>query len=386
MEDLSRLFEPLTLIKGVTLRNRVVMSPMTTWASNDDATVSDEEIAYYQRRVQGVGLVITGCTHVSPSGVGFTGEFGSDQDRFIPGLRRLASTAKSGGATAILQIFHAGNRALPDRVPGGDIVSASAGRGEAHAFAACDVPARALTETEILAIIADFGATTRRAIEAGFDGIELHGAHSFLLQCFFSPLYNRRTDRWGGSLENRLRFPVAVIQEVRRVIAAHADRPFILGYRVSPEESGEGGFRISDAYDMIDGVIDAGVDYVHASLASVHDSKPIDATDDTTIAELIVRHVGGRVPVIAAGQLRTPAQAADALAAGLSLVAVGQGLIMNPDWVQLAQAGRAQQITTSLDADAVRVLAIPKKLWTIIDAATGWFSITRATAHAEAVA
>ena len=182
--------------------------------------------------------MITGCTHVSPNGVGFTGEFGSDSDRFTPGLRRLASTAKSGGAMAILQIFHAGNRAPPELIPGGDIVSASNGLGEPSPFAPCDIPARALTEPEILAIIADFGAATRRAIEAGFDGVELHGAHDFLIQNFFSPLHNRRTDRWGGSLENRLRFPLAVIGQVRRVIAAHADRPFVLGYRVSPEEPG----------------------------------------------------------------------------------------------------------------------------------------------------
>ena len=107
----ATLFEPFELITGVTLRNRVAMAPMTTWASNDDGTVSDAEDAYYRRRVTGVGLVITGCTHVQANGVGFTGEFAAHDDAFVPSLRRLAAAAKSGGAPAILQIFHAGAKA-----------------------------------------------------------------------------------------------------------------------------------------------------------------------------------------------------------------------------------------------------------------------------------
>ena len=373
----SSIFEVLSLADGVTLRNRVVMAPMTTWASDDDLTVSDEEIAYYRRRANGVGLVITGCTHVSANGIGFTHEFASDDDRFTPGLRRLAEATKSGGAKAILQIFHAGNRALPELIPGGDIVSASAGPGEPSPFAPCNVPARALTEDEILAIVADFGAAARRAIEAGFDGVELHGAHGFLIQNFFSPLYNRRADAWGGSLENRLRFPLAVIAEVRRVIAAHADRPFVLGYRVSPEEAAEGGLRITDAYALVDAIIPAGVDYVHASLASVLDSRPIGATDGATIAQLLVDHVAGRVPVIAAGQIRTPNQADAALARGLPLIAIGQGLVMNPDWVELARTGQTDKITARLHVSALADIAMPGRLWAVIDATTGWFAIDR---------
>jgi len=384
MDAESLLFEPFVLAEGVTLRNRVVMAPMTTWASNDDLSVSDQEIAYYRRRAQGVGLVITGCTHVSPSGIGFTHEFASDDDRYLPGLRRLADAAKSGGAKAILQIFHAGNRALPRLAPGGDIVSASAGAGEPSPFAPCDVPARALTEDEILAIVADFGAATRRAIAAGFDGVELHGAHGFLLQNFVSPLYNRRADRWGGSVENRLRFPLAVIAEIRRVVAAHADRPFVLGYRISPEEAADGGLRITDAYALIDAIVDAGVDYVHASLASVLDSRPIGQTDGATLAGRLVAHIAGRAPMVAAGQVRTPDQAETALARGLPLVAIGQGLVMNPDWVELARTGRAERIKSRLDVSTLGDIAMPEKLWAVIDATTGWFAIQREPERAMA--
>jgi len=380
----TKLFEQFDIARGITLRNRVVMAPMTTWSANDDRTISDQEDAYYRRRVKGVGLVITGCSHVSPSGIGFTDEFASYDDRFTPSLRRLADAAKSGGARAVLQIFHAGNRALPELVPGGDIVSASALTGEPSPFANCEIPARALTHTEILAIVADFGQATRRAIEAGFDGVELHGAHSFLIQNFLSPHYNQRTDVWGGSAENRMRFPVAVVQEVKRVIEAHAGRPFVLGYRISPEETVEGGLRLDDALGLIDRLVEAGVDYVHASLGSVLESRPIGEVDGQTLAQRIVEHVAGRVPVIAAGQVRTPDQAERAIASGLPMVAIGQGLVMNPDWVDLARDGRADEIQTAIDPSKVARLALPAKLWAAIQAATGWFVIKTEPALATA--
>jgi 2,4-dienoyl-CoA reductase-like NADH-dependent reductase (Old Yellow Enzyme family) len=368
------LFEPLAFAKAITLRNRVVMAPMTTWASNADGTVSDEEVAYYRRRVNGVGLVITGCTHVLPNGIGFTDEFAAYDDSFVPSLRRLAEAARSGGAPAVLQLFHAGNKAVPALVPGGELVSASAVTTEAGPFSPPVTP-RALTQDEILDVIRAFGQATRRAIEAGFDGIELHGAHGFLIQNFFSPRFNRRTDAWGGSLENRMRFPLAVMQEVKRVIAAHATRPFLLGYRISPEEPSEGGLRIDDTHVLVDRLVDSGIDYIHASLTSVLAAKPIGGLGEKTTVQLILERVGGRVPVIAAGQIRTPDQAAKAMEQGLSLVAVGQGLVMNPDWVELARSDLDERIDTALSTSKVPHIAIPGKLWRVIEATTGWFQL-----------
>src|SRR4051812_26627567 len=192
----SNLFESFTFKNGITIKNRVVMAPMTTWSSNDDYTVSDEEVKYYKKRVNGVGLVITGCTHVQENGIGFTHEFAAYDDKFIPSLKRLATAAKSGGAPAILQMFHAGVKTSPDLVS--DIVAASAVAGDAGASAPAVMP-RALADEEAEDVAPAFGAATRRAIEAGFDGVELHGAHGFLLQNFLSPHFNQRKDRWGGS-------------------------------------------------------------------------------------------------------------------------------------------------------------------------------------------
>ncbi|BCV40835.1 NADH-dependent flavin oxidoreductase [Shewanella algae] len=374
---LDACLQPLTFTNGITLRNRIVMAPMTTWSANPDGTVSDQELAYYRHRTNGVGMVITGCTHVMANGIGFTDEFAAHDDSFIPSLRSLAQAAKSGGAPAILQIFHAGNKAIPGLVPDGKIVSASALKTPGGSFNKGEVVSQALTQEEILQVIHAFGETTRRAIEAGFDGVELHGAHGFLIQNFFSPLYNQRTDDWGGSLENRMRFPLALVAEVRRVIDTHAKQPFLLGYRISPEESVEAGLRIADSLMLIDHLIDHEVDYIHASLMDILNSRPIDAITDQLTAEVITRHVADRVPVIAAGKVRVPSEAEEALSLGLSFVAVGKGLVMNPQWVELAQHQRVSEIDTELSSSKVSEIVIPDKLWGVIDASrgNGWFPL-----------
>ena len=373
-EKYSNLMESFTFKNGVTLRNRVVMAPMTTWASNDDYTVSDEELNYYKKRVTGVGMVITGCTRVQPNGIGFANEFAAYDDSFIPSLRKLAEATKSGGAQAILQIFHVGNKALPAFTPNGDVVSSSALETEATAFAPSVTP-RELSHDEIMEVIHAFGEMTRRAIEAGFDGVELHGAHGFLLQNFMSPFFNRREDQWGGSLENRLRFPVAVIREIKSVIKKLATKPFTLGYRISPDEPQEGGLRMQDTYALIERLIEEDVDYVHASLASALSSKPVDSQDEKTYLELIVEKANGRIPVLAAGSMVTPDDVAIGLDKGLSLAVVGQGLIMNPDWIEKVQNGQESEIQTTIKASTVSELELPEKLWGVIQASGPWFKL-----------
>jgi 2,4-dienoyl-CoA reductase-like NADH-dependent reductase (Old Yellow Enzyme family) len=274
----------------------------------------------------------------------------------------------------VLQIFHAGNKAVPELSPNGEIVSASAVGIQASAFAAAATP-RELTHDEIIAAIGAFGDATRRAIEAGFDGIELHGAHGFLLQNFLSPHFNQRQDQWGGSLENRMRFALAVVAEVQRAAQAHAKTPFVIGYRISAEEPDADGLRIDDSLTLIDRLIEAKVDYVHVSLGSILDNKPIDSSGPATIAQIVLEHVSGRIPVFAAGQILIPAQADAALALGLSGVAVGRGLIINPNWVELAQAENDSSIATTLDPALVSDLGIPAKLWGIIQAVSGWFTL-----------
>ncbi|HHZ2715582.1 TPA: NADH-dependent flavin oxidoreductase [Escherichia coli] len=371
------LFSPFMLTEKIKLRNRIVMAPMTTWSANPDGTISEQELEFYKRRSQNVGLVITGCTYVTPSGIGFTHEFAAYDDRFINSLEKLAAAAKSGGAPAILQIFHAGNKAIPELVPNNDVISASASSVKSGDFMKRVVQSREMTENEIQETIRAFGDVTKRAIKAGFDGIELHGAHGFLLQNFFSPLFNQRNDRWGGDLEGRMRFPLAVLQEVKNVVYEYATKPFAIGYRISPEESATGGLRIEDTYKLLDRLISSGISYIHTSLVSINDSYPVESPNDPRTIELILNHIAGRVPVIAAGKIRTPSQAQEAISTGLPLVAIGKGLVINPEWVTLAESGRGHEIQTTLNPQLVPELTIPDKLWDQIQASkgTGWFPL-----------
>lgn len=371
------LFSPFMLTEKIKLRNRIVMAPMTTWSANPDGTISEQELEFYKRRSQNVGLVITGCTYVTPSGIGFTHEFAAYDDRFINSLEKLAAAAQSGGAPAILQIFHAGNKAIPELVPNNDVISASASSVKTGDFMKRVVQSREMTENEIQETIRAFGDVTKRAIKAGFDGIELHGAHGFLLQNFFSPLFNQRNDRWGGDLEGRMRFPLAVLQEVKNVVYEYATKPFAIGYRISPEESATGGLRIEDTYKLLDRLISSGISYIHTSLVSINDSYPVESPNGPRTIELILNHIAGRVPVIAAGKIRTPSQAQEAISTGLPLVAIGKGLVINPEWVTLAESGRGHEIQTTLNPQLVPELTIPDKLWDQIQASrgTGWFPL-----------
>lgn len=349
------------------LRNR--SAPMTTWAANPDLTISDAEAVYYRRLAGAVGLVITGCTQVTPNGISFSHECAATDDSYLPSLKKLAEATKNGCGPAILPLFHAGAKALPDLTPNSAILAPPT------PFAPAQAP-RALHESEIHDLIAAFGQATRRAIEAGFDGIELHGARGFLLLNFSSPASNPRSDQWGDSLANRMRFALSVVAEVKCVIAARAPRPFVLSYRISPEEPGENDYGVTDSLALLDHLITAGIDYIHTSPASALNDRPMNDPNGETIAARVAAYAAGRIPVIAAGGLRAPEQASQALALGLSVAAVGQGLVMNPDWVELAETGSADQIETMLDPQHVTALAIPEKLWAVIDATPGWFALT----------
>lgn len=370
--DINELFQNFTFKKGIETKNRIAMSPMTTWASNDDYTISDDEIKHYEARSGNVGMVITGCTRVMANGIGFNNEYASYDDSFLPSLKKLAAAAKKGGSPAILQIYHAGNKAVLDLIPDGVPVSASPIALVPSAFYAGGVVSRELSHEEILKMIKAFGETTHRAIKAGFDGIELHGAHGFLLQNFFSPYYNQRTDHWGGSSEKRMNFAAEVIKEIKYVIEEYADRPFLIGFRISPEEPES--YSVRDTFPLIDKLIDCGIDYLHVSLADLLSQKPMDDKDgDATILNLILDHVHYRVPVVAAGGIKQFQDAIAAINMGLSLVAVGHGFIINPNWVELAaNEEEADEVLSMSKADE---LAIPKKLQDFIQVATGFFQV-----------
>lgn len=364
------LFQPLRLRSGVELKNRVVMAPMTNFSSNDDGTVTDAEVAYYSRRSHGVSMVVTACTNVTENGKGFPGEFAAHTDDMIPSLRKLAEAIRGQGAKAVLQVFHGGRQCPPNLVDG-DVVSASAVAAEQDGA----VVPRALEENEIHEIIRAFGETTRRAIEAGYDGVEIHGANGYLIQQFFSPHSNRRTDAWGGTLEKRMAFPLAIVDEIQRVVAEKADRPFLIGYRFSPEEATEPGITMSDTFALIDALADKGLDYLHVSLQDFWSNPRRGAGEEKTRMAWIQERVGDKVPVIGVGSIHTPQEAVQALATGVAMIALGREIIMEPDWVEKIGAGREAEIATTLTAQDQTRLVVPDPLWQAIIHTPGWFPV-----------
>lgn len=380
MNKYNKLFSPLAFDKGISLKNRLVMAPMTTWASNEDFTISNEEVEYYHKRVNGVGLVITGCTHVTANGIGFTHEFAGYDDTFLPSLKKLAKAAQSGGASAILQMFHAGNKAIPGLIPNGEVVSASVVSSGPILLSDKENLPKELNENEILEIIKAFGETTKRAIEAGFDGVEIHGAHGFLLQNFISSFFNKRNDQWGGSLENRLRLSLEIVREVKKVVLEYVDRPFLIGYRISPEEIPQQTYGLQDTFILIDKLIEEKIDYLHFSLLDAVNQKPIDSEfSDEPISVVLNNYVNNRVPVLVAGGITTPAMANQVLEYGVSMVAIGRTLVINPDWVELVESGEEEKIVSNLKLDTVEDKKIPLKMMTIFEALEGWVPLESKT-------
>ncbi|MDQ0060480.1 NADH-dependent flavin oxidoreductase [Paenibacillus harenae] len=360
------LFEPLNLPNQIRLKNRVVMAPMTHMSSQPDGTISDQEVEYYTRRAQGVGMVITAATWVAPNG-GIPGAPAADRDEVIPGLRKLASAIQEQGAKAILQIFHSGRQASLN----GDLVSASAVPERREGAL---VP-RELTETEVEELIHAYGQAARRAVESGFDGVEIHGANGNLLHQFFSPFTNRRSDRFGGALEKRMTFALEIVDEVKRIAAVHAKKPFIIGYRLSPEESETPGITMAETLPFIDALAMKGLDYLHISLKNYEAVPRRGIVDSRTRLAIIQERAGRHLPVIGVGNVQTPEDAINALQTGAQLVALGRELVMEPDWMKLIAEGNEAGIQTTLSLQDQHKLVIPNGMWQLILSVPGWFPV-----------
>lgn len=355
----QKLQQPFSLNEQVTLQNHIVMAPMTTWSSYADQTVSAKEVAYYGARAKSAGMVITGSSHIQENGVGFANELGIYEDRFIPGLTKLATAIKAGGAKALVQLNHAGNKALPQFISDHDVVSASPVAASETPFAPAQTP-RALNEDEILQVIKDFGAATKRAIEAGFNGVEIHGAHGFLIQNFLSPHYNQRTDAWGGNLNNRLRFALAVVDEIKQVAAKYADESFIIGYRITLEERERDGLSLTDTEALIKRLINKKISYLHLSLGDALTDHEHDSEDATPFIQRISKLVEHKVPLIAAGSFNSFARMEKGLASGLDLVAVGSALVAHPDLFN------QEKLPLTLSASGVDLIDLPQTMFEAI--------------------
>jgi len=363
----QNFLEPFNISpKGLVLKNRVVMAPMTTMSSFYDGSITNDEVDYYAERAGGPGMIITGVAYVTDGGKGFEGELSIADDSTIKGLSKIARAIQQDGTKAVIQIFHAGRKTNSKILRGVQPTSASPIAAEYPKDS--EIP-RELTNEEIENIIKDFGKATLRAIKAGFDGVELHGANTYLLQQFFSENSNQRTDEWGGSFDKRMRFPLRVINEVSSIIKEHADRPFVLGYRLSPEELETPGIRLEDSLAFAQVLADTPVDYIHLSMGSYQRTSLNQRVDKEPILTKFVKALNNRKPLIGVGSVERPEDAEAVINAGAALVGIGREFIREPKWVQKVAAGDLNSVRYQISPYDMDELRIPLALQAYLQSA-----------------
>lgn len=353
------LFKSLTLPNGVEVRNRFVLAPLTHTSSNDDGTISDIELPYIEKRSKDLGIAINAASNVNDVGKAFPGQPSVAHDSDIEGLKELAQVMKKNGAKAIVQIHHGGAQALPELTPDGDVVAPSAislksfGQQEEH-------DAREMTAEEIEQTIRDFGEATRRAIEAGFDGVEIHGANHYLIHQFVSPYYNRRNDVWADNYK----FPVAVIDEVIKAKKAHANDDFIIGYRLSPEEAESPGISMEITEELIHQIANKPLDYIHVSLMDVNSVTREGKYKGENRLKLIHQWINGRMPLIGIGSVFTAEDALNAVEnIGVEFVALGREILLDYDFVAKIKEGREDEIINAFDPNREDQHYLTPNLW-----------------------
>jgi len=310
------LLDPLE-VKGLTLKNRIVMPPMFSGLAATDGAVTSEFIEHYTRRSKALGLLIIEHSYVSLRGRRSERQLGIYDDSLIPGLERLLCSVHATGTPVVIQINHAGEKTSENIT--GETPVAPSPTGDA----------RELGVEEIEALAEAFAEAAERAMKAGFDGVEVHGAHGFLLNQFFSPLTNRRRDRYGGSLENRMRFPLEVVERVRERIGGR-----LLLYRLGSDDLDPEGVKIEDSEKLALKLEEAGVDIIDVS-GGLCGSRPPQLQDVQGYfipqAEQIKKVVD--IPVIGVGGITEPEYANRLIwEEKVDLVAVGRALLKDPDW------------------------------------------------------
>jgi 2,4-dienoyl-CoA reductase-like NADH-dependent reductase (Old Yellow Enzyme family) len=314
---MASLFDPLTFKRGPALKNRFMLAPLTNQQSHADGVLSDDEYRWLTMRAEGgFGLTMTCAAHVQRQGQGFPGQLGVWDDRHVEGLSRLASAIEAQGSHAVVQLHHAGMRSPKDLI-GGQPVCPSDN---------AETGARGLTLDEVKRLRDDFIAAARRAERAGFNGVELHGAHGYVLCEFFSPEINRREDEYGGSIENRSRILFEMIDGVR----AACGKDFSLGVRLSPERFG---LKLAEIVSVARRLMREGrIDYLDMSLWDVAKEPEEAEHKGRSLMSYFTELDRGEVRLGAAGKITTGAGCRRALEAGLDYVVIGRAAILHHDF------------------------------------------------------
>ena len=337
------LFKPLR-IRNLQLPNRIVMPPMSTQLGSSAGEVTDAQIAFYKARAAGgTGMIIVEfCCVERASGQSEPNQLALESEKDIRGHRRLVSAIKECGSVACLQLQHGGAAAKRS------LLQTATTIGPSNIYSRKDpehLICKEMSHSEIEAMIECFGRSAELGIKAGYQAVELHGAHGYLLTQFMSPRSNKRNDVWGGNEAGRLEFPRRVVHRVRQAIG---NRPLI--YRLSADEFCGGGLTIEDMERICPILVDAGIDAIHVSTGVGPESfdkvlDPMSAPDGWRLPYSRRLRKVCNVPIITVGQIRHPDTAEQALRDGdADLIALGRTLLADPEWANKAKAGSVENI------------------------------------------
>lgn len=357
------LFEPVKLPNGIELANRFTLNPLTTNSSSREGFVTDEDLFYAERRSQSAPLQVTTAAYIEDYAQLF--EYGPSvrDDRFIYGLSKLAESMQKDGAKAILQLTHAGRFAkiaLQD-------YHVVYGPSRMELKTPVEHTVYPMSQRKIDHVIAQYAAATRRAIQAGFAGVEISNAQRLLPQQFFSPFSNQRDDQYGPqSIENRARFGVEVTAACQKVIEEEGATDFILGFRGTPEETrgSQIGYTVEEFNEYFDRLLDVADLQYYAIASWGHDiyKEKVRAGkyEGQFVNEAVYNHVNGRVPVIATGGINSPDKALEAFQYA-DMVGLSSVFVTEPDFVTKLEAGREDEINLGFSVEELDDLKIPHR-------------------------
>jgi 2,4-dienoyl-CoA reductase-like NADH-dependent reductase (Old Yellow Enzyme family) len=361
----EKLFEKYTLNNKVEVPSRLCVAPLTLFSSNPDGTINDEEREYLKVRATGMGLYILGATAVSQEGIAFVGQPRALSEKDLPSLEERAKIVKSQGALAINQIHHGGALGLKEYsgldpvAPSGEIANEILKYRKLY-----KTPVRELTDSEIKKLIQDFAYACELSIKAGYDGIEIHGANNYLIQQFYSPFTNRRTDDWGGSDEKRMNFALKIIDACCQVREKYKRPDFIIGYRLSPEEPFESGITMTETLKLIKVLITKPLQYIHISQWNFFKKARRGEGAGQERLKVIHEITKGKMALIGVGGLKSEKDFKAAVESQFcEFIAVGAASMMNKDLGILLKEKKADKLNLVLDPEHPEIYSIPKNLW-----------------------
>jgi 2,4-dienoyl-CoA reductase-like NADH-dependent reductase (Old Yellow Enzyme family) len=359
-------------IGAVELKNRIIMAPMTTRLADADGFVTDSSVDYYVARVRGgVGLVTVEMASPTRAGRHRRRELGIYDDCFLPGLTRLTEAIHAGGAKASIQLGHGGGHTRTDICAETPVAPSAVPHPVFEVTNETIIP-KEMTHDDIAFTIVGFAAAALRAEKAGFDCVEIHGAHGYLISQFLNPFENRRADAYGGSLQNRARFGLEVLAAVKAAVRI----PVIL--RLSVDDYFPEGMAFEEGRQVAILAAQGGVDALHIAAghyrslpSAARMIPPMQYPDATFLSYAAEIKKAAAVPVIAVGRLGNPATAKEAIESGKAdFVALGRTLIAEPDWVAKLARGEPPRACLACNT-CVNEMRGGTRLHCVVNAAAG---------------